>query len=130
MDIMNDRLHRGSTAGLSAKETLFLCFVFIILEHHGEGQEDKWSHNAKDAVAPAPAVFSINRVCGQGAREGSTDERGLHKSKGERSVPETRRIGHEHIQDEVQAVVPDPVERVSRGITTGPIARSENNHAE
>ena len=127
---MNDRLHRRPTARLPAENTLLHCLLFIILEHHRQRQEDERRHDAKDPVSPAPAILSIDRVRSQRSRKGRADERRLHKSKSERSVPETRSIGHKHIQNQVQAVVPDPIQRVARRVPAGSIARGQHHHAK
>jgi hypothetical protein len=127
---MNDRLHRGATTRLSLENTLLLRLVFIILEDNSERQEHEGRDYTEDSISPAPAEFRVNGVCSERPRKCSADERSLHKSERERSVPETGCIGDKHIQNQVQAVVADPVEHVTCSVSIRTIARGQNDHTK
>lgn len=130
MDVVDDGLKHRPATGLPAVQTHALGLFLIELENNREGYEDKGHDNGKGAVGPAPAGHGQERLGRQRAGKSGADERGAGKAKGERTVAKARRVRHEDVQDQVDGVVADPVQDISRGVTIGAVARSENDNAQ
>ena len=130
MEIVRDRLENRPTARLMSVIAHLGTLLLVVLEHKPQRQEDKRHDDTKGTVRPTPAARLVHKVVpGQRTREGRTNERRLRKGNREGSVAQSRRIGHEDLQDQEDGVVADQEQHVAGCIAGRAVAGGQNDHA-
>ncbi|KAF5122485.1 hypothetical protein E5D57_012965 [Metarhizium anisopliae] len=130
VEIVDDGLERGPAARLVLVDAQALGLLLVELEDDGQGHEDEGLDDGEAPNGPAPGAVPQEGLGGQRAREGGADEGRRHKGEGKGAVLQARRVGDEDVQDEVDGVVADPVEDVAGGVTVGPAAGRQDDHAK
>lgn len=130
MNVVLDGLPQRAAAVLSLEDAHLLRLALVKLEDDGEGHKDKRLDDGKRANGPAPGAVLEERLRGERAGKRRADEGRRSEPKGECTVTEARRVGHEDVENHVQRVVTNPIEDITGGIAIRSIARREDNHAE
>ncbi|KAG7844380.1 hypothetical protein KL941_003756 [Ogataea angusta] len=127
-------VHRGlpsSSSGVAFLQNAHLDGLQLVeFEHECEREEHARHHNGKDPVAPSPGCNIEDRLGGQRAGESGADERSRRKRKRKRSVSETAGVGKEHVHDQVDGVITDPVQHITGSVRVRVVARSKNNQTQ
>jgi len=130
VDIVNDRLHLGPAAVERLPDAHLNSLPLVELEDTGQWQEDGRLDNAEHSVAPAPTGVVVDVLGCQRTGKRSANKRRRGKCKRKRTRAKTSCIRHKDIQNQIHAVVADPVQHVTSGKAIRAIACGQNDHAE
>jgi hypothetical protein len=128
--VMGDGLHKRASTSLPLIQSHLLRLLLVKLEHNCKGKEGNGVDDSKGAISPTPGSDFQEMLAGQGTGEGSADEWGLRKGKGEGSVTHASGIGHENVHNQEKSVISNPEQNVASSVRVGAVAARDNDQTE
>lgn len=130
MKVVHTRLECRASMLFVLEQAHLFSLPLVILEHPGDGHEEERCHDRKGSNGPSPRAAGEIRLRRQRTSECRDDERRGDEGPGQSTVLEARSVRDENVQNQIDRIVPNPIQDVSGGVAVGPVARRDDNDAD